>query len=53
MVSSAEQRVTGDAVVVLVGNQSHPVLVVDHLAERRDFAQSIRQTAGEILLLLE
>ena len=53
MVSPVEPWVTGDAVAVLAGNQSHPVFVANHLAEPRDFAQSIRHTAGEVLLLLE
>ena len=53
MVSSAEQRVTGDAVAVVVGNQRHPVFVANHLTEPRTFSQSICHIAGEVLLLLE
>jgi len=53
VVSSAKQRVTGDAVAVLAGNQSHPVFVAYRLAEPRAFAQSVRHTIGEVLLLLE
>ena len=53
MVSSAKQRVTGDTIAVLVGNQSHLVLVVDRLTEPHDFAQSFHHTTGENLLLLE
>ena len=53
MVPSVEQRDTGDAVAVLAGKQSHPVFMVDHLAEPCAFAQSIRHMSGEALLLLE
>ena len=53
MVSSVEQRVTGDVVAVLAGNHRHPVFVANRLAEPCAFAQSIRHTAGEVLLLLE
>ena len=48
-----EEQVTGDAIAVLVGNHSHPVLMADHLAEPCAFTQSIHHTAGEVLLLLE
>ena len=47
-----EPRVTGDAVAVLAGNQSHPVFVADHLAKPRAFAQFVRHVSGEALLLL-
>ena len=53
MVSSVEQWVTGDAIVVLAESQCHPVFVANSLAEPRAFAQFIRHTAGEVLLLLE
>ena len=53
MVSSVEQRVTGDIVAVLAENQRHPVFVANHLAEPRAFAQSVRHTTGGVLLLLE
>ena len=53
MVSSAEQRVIGDTVAVLAGNQRHPVFVANRLAEPRAFTQSVCHTAGEVLLLLE
>ena len=48
-----EQRVTGDAVAVLAGNQHHPVFVANRLAKPCAFAQSVRHAAGEVLLLLE
>ena len=48
-----EQRVTGDAVAVLAENQCHPVFMANCLAEPRAFAQFVRHTAGEVLLLLE
>ena len=47
-----EQRGTEDAVAVLVGNQSHPVFMANHLAKPYAFTQSIHHTAGEVLLLL-
>ena len=48
-----EQRVTADTVAVLAGNQSHPMFVAGCLAQPRAFTQSVRHTAGEVLLLLE
>ena len=53
VVSSVEQRVTGDAVAVLAGNKRHPMFMANHLTEPHAFAQSIHHTAGEVLLLLE
>ena len=47
------QRVTGDAIAVLVGNQRHPMFVANRLSKPRAFTQSVRHTAGEVLLLLE
>ena len=52
MVSPVEPRVTEDAVVVLAGNQSHPIFVADHLAKPHAFTQSVCHMYGEALLLL-
>ena len=38
---------------MLVGKQSHPIFVVDHLVKPRAFAQSAHHVSGEAILLQE
>ena len=50
--SPVEQQVTGDIVVALAVNQSHPALMANHLAEPHDFVLSALHVSGEALLFL-